>query len=199
MITIGTLTFPTSWAAIAAAFLITSGILYVVKKKVIADYYGNAIFLFILVWKLSVILFQFKLTMNHPFTLLYFTGGIRGYWLGLAIALSYMFVKWRKQLVEIRNILFVWLLTAAMYELVISILNDYHFWLKAILVIVNIGFIVIACMKKDYVQWLQQLVILFTFVQVLLYSFSTGLFTAPIMTYIIVAVILSLLNKMRGG
>ena len=96
MVSIGSVTVQASWVAIVSAILITSLFLYVRKEKVIADWYSNAVFLFILTWKLSVILFQFKMAISHPLTLLYFNGGMKGYWLGIAAIGIYTFFKLKK-------------------------------------------------------------------------------------------------------
>ncbi|MFD0958901.1 hypothetical protein [Paenibacillus chungangensis] len=53
----------------------------------------NAFVIGLLVWKLSPILFDIKSIVQHPISLLYFNGGQRGVWLGIAVAIFY--TAWR--------------------------------------------------------------------------------------------------------
>ncbi|OAH54651.1 MULTISPECIES: hypothetical protein [Bacillaceae] len=61
--------------------------------KSFADRFGNTAFLFVIVWKFSIILFQFPLVLQAPISILYFNGGTYGFWLGLAVALLYAYIK----------------------------------------------------------------------------------------------------------
>ncbi len=202
-LSIGSLSFQASWAAITIAFFLTTALLYLFKEKSFADYYSNAIFIFILTWKLSVILFQFKLSIQNPFTILYFNGGIRGYWLGIAASLIYLFIasKGKKQCpanININGLFQSWLMTVSIYELIMSIFQDHNWWFMVILILINMSFIVMTVLKSKQIQWQYQLVILFTSIQVLIYSIMNNLFSAPIITYILIAVLLSIIKRIRG-
>ncbi|MEK3887962.1 hypothetical protein [Bacillus sp. FSL K6-3431] len=199
-LSIGSLSFPVSWVAIVIAFFLTTGMLLLLKKKHIADYYGNAIFIFIITWKLSVILFQFKFSIQNPLTILYFNGGIKGFWLGLIAGCIYLFIigKRKKQAeMSIGDIFQVWLMTFSIYEIVISIVDDYPLLFRVILILINFGFVVMAILKNNQIRWLQQLLILFTVIQLLIYSVMDRLFSVPIMTYIIVVIALLIISKIK--
>lgn len=47
-----------------------------------AGVYGDAVFTFIVVWKFSIIVTDFKAVIAQPFSLLYFNGGTMGVLLG---------------------------------------------------------------------------------------------------------------------
>lgn len=56
----------------------------------ILDTYVNALLIGFIVWKFSIIIFDPIRTIQHPLSLLYFTGGDKGVWLGTALALLYV-------------------------------------------------------------------------------------------------------------
>ncbi|WP_120461936.1 peroxiredoxin family protein [Paenibacillus aceti] len=53
----------------------------------------NAVFIWIIVWKASLILFDFQGVIRHPQSLLFFSGGIRGVWLASIVVLAYLFLR----------------------------------------------------------------------------------------------------------
>ena len=188
------MTVQASWVAIVSAILITSLFLYVRKEKVIADWYSNAVFLFILTWKLSVILFQFKMAISHPLTLLYFNGGMKGYWLGIAAIGIYTFFKLKRT----SSVIIPWILTAAMYEFISKILGESHLWLTISQLTVNMVFLVFVIRSKGQLPWRIQLLILFTFIQGFIYSISGELLSVPMVTYVVIAIFLSFFTRNRG-
>lgn len=199
-LSIGSLTMPAPLVAIASAFLLTIIVWFILKKKSIADYYSNVIVVFILTWKLSVVLFQFKLSVQNPFTILYFNGGIRGYWLGIIASIIYILITSKRRKdplsdVKTSSLFQSWLMTASFYELIISIVNGHNVWMMVILILTNILFMLMTILKNDQIQWQYQLVILFTVVQVLIYSIKDNFLSIPIITYILLAIFLSILRK----
>ncbi|MGX4585693.1 redoxin domain-containing protein [Paenibacillus chitinolyticus] len=53
----------------------------------------NAVFIWLIVWKASLFLFDPKGVIRHPLSLVFFSGGLRGVWLGSLAALTYLFVR----------------------------------------------------------------------------------------------------------
>lgn len=80
---IGNLTVPSTLIAFIIAFILS----YIANRlkfgKQPASRFGDAIFYLILIWKLSVIITDFKIVINAPFALLYFNGGLVGFIIGL--------------------------------------------------------------------------------------------------------------------
>jgi hypothetical protein len=70
-------------------------------KEVITETIFDSLVIIILVWKLSLILFHPVKFITNPMTLIYFSGGTRGFLLGLAIAAAYLFYSSRKQGVSV--------------------------------------------------------------------------------------------------
>lgn len=66
-------------------------------NKVIQGTVVDSVILSILVWKLSLILFEPVKFANNPMTLIYFSGGVRGLLLGLVVAAAYLIFSSRKQ------------------------------------------------------------------------------------------------------
>lgn len=186
---IGSLSFPASWAAIAAAFFLTYLYLRLQGKKQDAELYSNAFFIFMLTWKLSVVLFYFETTFKNPLSIVYFNGGIKGYWLGIASGFLYLFFAGRKHAV-IKLHAEVWIVIITVYELVFYLLNNGHILLSVFQLIGSV--LIIFLTRKhsgDTVRSIQML-ILFTCFQGLVYSLAGNLLSIQMMTYSAGALIL---------
>ncbi|MCA1055330.1 hypothetical protein LCM10_10070 [Rossellomorea aquimaris] len=190
---IGAFTFPGSWAALVMAFIITFIALFFWNKKA-SDWYSNAVFYFILIWKLSVIVVDFGTVIKHPLTILYFNGGITGYWLGIAAILVYTLVK----KVNPHHAIVAWFLTVLVYEGVFDILLGKYMIGPAQLIVNGILLFFLLKKMKDAggEVWVPQLLIMFTLFQMLMNSFGGFSMNTPMLTYILVAVVLLLLMKM---
>jgi peroxiredoxin len=140
-VTIGPLQVPLKWIFIGVSMNFSILILnvYLRKKgmehKQIVDDLWNGLFIFIIVWKLSLIIFEPKLVANSPLSLLYFTGGVKGIWLGFAISLLYTIIQFRKiniPKIVILHILSIFGITIfGMYQL-ISITTGTEFFLRLV-------------------------------------------------------------------
>lgn len=72
------ISIPALWIAfLAAAFLLSLKL---------DGWFSNAIVIYVIIWKLSYILFYWESILG----LLYFNGGIKGHWLGLFVATIYI-------------------------------------------------------------------------------------------------------------
>jgi hypothetical protein len=92
-ITFGRFTLPADLLAAFAAIFIGALIYRAREKKSIDDWYWNSFFLYIAVYKLSYVLFNFKLFIDTPFSLVYFNGGTEGQilaYIGIAIYLYWL-------------------------------------------------------------------------------------------------------------
>lgn len=197
-LTIGSVSIPKHWVAIILAMLIIELILFLRKKKVESDIFGSAIIMFILIWKLSILVFQFPFITKNPLSIVYFDGGIKGYYLAIAIVLIYTWFKVQKQaIIKINSAIFLALLMFNFYEIIIHILLDGLFWVKAITLFVNLSFLLLLFMFGRKEVWNTQLAILFPTIQILLYSIHDGTITS-ILTYNIIIVCLLIMKK-RGN
>ncbi|MCA1061353.1 hypothetical protein LCL96_20770 [Rossellomorea aquimaris] len=194
--TIGSFTFPSSWGGILASFVLTYLFLYFWNREA-SDWYSSAVFTFVIVWKLSVIVVNYQMVIEHPLTILYFHGGKVGYWLGLLAALIYTFLK---RTVSSTNVITSWISTVVFFELVYHLL-ELDFLLAVIQFIIN-GTLFIFLFKKSngpkWDLWAVQFVIVFTLLQFFFQSILEGFaFTTVTWTYLAVMIYLILLYGRR--
>jgi hypothetical protein len=99
---LGPLSIKYEWAILFAAGLIT----YAVVKKAIhskpfskdfLDTLFNIVFIWIIIYKLSILLFRPSLLLTNPLGLLYFNGGNKGAILALIVCLIYLFWTFKKR------------------------------------------------------------------------------------------------------
>ncbi|MGR3765825.1 hypothetical protein [Rossellomorea sp. NS-SX7] len=191
---IGAFTFPGSWAAIAAAFILTFLFLFFWNKKA-SDWYSNAIFYFILTWKLSVIVVDFGTVIKHPLTILYFHGGTAGYWMGITAVLIYTFIKKDNPIL----VIVAWVMTVLVYEGVFDFLQGTYI-IGAFQLILN-GLLFFFLLKKigspNQEVWYIQLLVIFALIQVMMNSFSGFELDTPLMSYTVLTIALLFLIKMK--
>ncbi|MCS5503289.1 hypothetical protein NY607_19465 [Lysinibacillus sp. A4] len=124
---IRTLTLPATAVALLITFFIVWLILRLQFSKKWSELYSDAIFTFIIVWKLSLLVTDFKTVVNNPITLLYFNGGTMGVLLGVIVA-SLQILRKRQsiQLEEQEMVAGSWaiILTQSIYQMLAVLLND---------------------------------------------------------------------------
>ncbi|WP_201716005.1 hypothetical protein [Rossellomorea arthrocnemi] len=195
--TIGSFTFPSSWGAVMASFILTFLLLFFWNKKA-SDWYSNSIFYFVLIWKLSVIIVDFQTVIDHPFTAVYFHGGRIGFWLGLIGALVYVSFKKR---VDPTDLTIAWISTVVFYEFACHLL-DGEILIGTIQLITN-GFLFVFLLKKSkgplQDKWAVQLVTVFTLLQLLFHSINEGFaYTTITWSYLMVMIYLIFFNRRRN-
>jgi len=124
---IRTLTLPATAVALLVAFFIVWIVLQVQFQKKWAGVYGDAVFTFILVWKFSVIVTDFKAVIAQPFALLYFNGGTIGVFLGvMAVSLQLWWSRQKIHFDETGIAACSWaiILTQSTYQCLVVLLND---------------------------------------------------------------------------
>ena len=96
-ITLGRFTLPADLLAAFAAIFIGALLYRFKEKKSIDDWYWNSFFIYIAIYKLSYALFNFKMFIDTPLSLLYFNGGINGQILAFTGIALYLYVLGRKK------------------------------------------------------------------------------------------------------
>ena len=96
-ITVGRFTLPVDLLAAFAAIFIGAMVYWLKEKKSIGDWYWNSFFIYIAISKLSYALFNFKMFIDTPLSLLYFNGGTNGQILAFAGIALYLFLIARKK------------------------------------------------------------------------------------------------------
>lgn len=124
---VGNFTAPSTWIALIIAFILSYIAIRLKFGKQSANRFGDAIFYLLIIWKLSVIITDFKIVMSAPFALLYFNGGIVGFILGLAFILFRTWVDWRKERIdkEMLIALFIGAVSVqAVFQVMMVLLNE---------------------------------------------------------------------------
>lgn len=130
---IKSLTIPSSWVAVLFALVLTGIILWRVFGKDTEEWYSDAAILFLVVWKLSVVITDFNLVIKYPLMILYFNGGDIGVYLGLVVALTRLMFKFHQRGWLERDytamVIMVVLLTS-FYQMIMIFLNEAELWQK---------------------------------------------------------------------
>lgn len=128
---IKSLTIPSSWVALLAAFIITGLIVWKRYGKQAENMYSDVVILFIVVWKLSVIVTDFDMIIDSPMMILYFNGGQTGIYLGVVAALIRTNFALRKNGFSVKDTeitLFSIILIQCIYQILMVFLNDGTNW-----------------------------------------------------------------------
>ena len=162
---IKSLTVPSSWVAVLLALILTGIVVWRVFGKETEDWYSDAAILFLLVWKLSVIVTDFDMILDSPLSILYFNGGETGLYLGVIAALGRLFWQlrrkgWPKR--ELVDMLIAMVMVQSLYQLFMVLLNEAEMWQKILTVLVFVGLTMLTWQKAKLSSvWRIQLTILF--------------------------------------
>ena len=158
------LTVPAVWIAVLLGAAVASLIMRFVLRNKTGEWYGNAITLYILVWKFSYILFNFDYFIDMPLSILYFNGGLYGHLLGIVLVTGYLVLAQKKHADLARQAPFAWLLFFLSYQTILQSLenNGVEAALHALLLVVSILAIRLLAKRADVPTGLL-LVLLFTF------------------------------------
>ena len=121
------LTLPATAIALLATFFIVWLILRIQFSKKWSDVYSDAVFTFIIVWKLSLLVTDFKSVVSYPISLLYFNGGTIGVYVGVIVASLQIWRKRHKLGFDEREMIpcsWAIILTQSIYQMLVVLLND---------------------------------------------------------------------------
>lgn len=187
--TIVSLTAPSSWIALIIAFVFAYGAVRFRFGKKNAEALLDAFFYFIVVWKLSVLVVDFKLVLQSPLSLLYFNGGIVGYILGIVGAAGKFLWDKKKGRMESNASLAVLtgvVLTQAVFQVSMVLLNEGE-WTAQVVTVVGFSLFSISFWinSQKSVDWQLQLIGLFMIVHLFIASIQPGtLFNTALLTNI---------------
>ncbi|WP_108306280.1 hypothetical protein [Metalysinibacillus jejuensis] len=125
---IGKMSFPSPWLALVLTFILTGIILRSQFSKTASAQYSDFVLTFILVWKFSVILTDFKMVLQQPLTILYFNGGK----LGVVLASLAVFVQAYRKRATFSFAASAWAiaLTQSGYQIIMVLVNDNAQWIE---------------------------------------------------------------------
>lgn len=185
---IGAFTFPSTWGALVAAFIVSGIFLWLYYGKNKADWFGNSVFWFIITWKFSVILFDFSVFIQQPLTALYFNGGSKGFWLGVTVSLIYIYLKGER-----RQLISAWLLVVLVYEGASEFLADSGSILSAVNILIGFSLFYLLLKKEKEALWLS----IFIVIQLLVNFMQGSIASAESTAYIVVTIALLAISRLR--
>lgn len=124
---IGTLTAPSTWISLITAFAVAYSAVRIRFGKTVADILVDAIFYFILVWKLSFVITDFSNVIKSPLSVIYFNGGLTGFYLGLLVAVGKVLFEIKKKPLVGENIAALFagaVIIQAVYQVMMALLNE---------------------------------------------------------------------------
>jgi hypothetical protein len=196
LISLGSISISATWIASSSALFISFLIYRVLSGKKIGDWYWNAFFLYFLVWKLSYILFNLKLFLGMPLSVIYFNGGIKGHLLALAVLSLYLLYftgkKYQSIAVEAPNLFLLYFIN---YEGIINLITKYYMEaFSNLLLLLGYLFLHITLKwKKNLISY--QIFILLILLMLLLLSIFHTLFSIDGLTIIWFGVTVFILMK----
>lgn len=208
---IKSLTVPSSWIAVILAILITGIVLWRIFGKVTEQWFSDTAILFLLAWKLSVIITDFDMIIDFPLSILYFNGGTTGLFIGLIVALARLLWLLRRQgwpERELVAMLIALVMVQSMYQFIMVLLNETALWQKVITVVLFAGFTTLTWLKASISSvWRIQLTLLFLGVHIFVSLIQPhGMFQTPLFVtglFVISVVMVYYLtikhNKLKGG
>ncbi|WP_313892522.1 hypothetical protein [Psychrobacillus sp.] len=199
---IRSLTLPASWVSVIIALIVTWLILWKFYGRAVEDWFSDSAIMFIVVWKLSVILTDFKMVVEFPLSILYFNGGKIGVFLGLFAALTKLYVSLRKRGFkeqDLKALLFGFISLQVIYQFLMVFLNDGLMWQKTITIIFFGLFVIFASVRilRDD-KTIQQISIVLLLVHIIVAMLQpNGLFQTPLFVTLSVTLFISLLLFQR--
>ncbi|MHA6258412.1 hypothetical protein ACXYMX_00740 [Sporosarcina sp. CAU 1771] len=193
LFSIYTLTLPSTWLALIIAFVVAYVVIRIRFGKYPAEILSDALFYFIIVWKFSVILTDFKTVIHSPLSILYFHGGLIGFYLGLFAAGLRIVMEIRKKEFGFHQLtaLFVGVIAIqSIYQVMMVVLNEGGLVAQIVTVL---GFAAFALFVWVVIEkspvWPVQLTVLFIGVHVFVAAFQEqGLTGTPVIATLIMSI-----------
>jgi len=160
------------------------------------DWYWNALLIYLLIWKLSYIIFQFNMFYHTPFSILYFNGGEKGHLLALGSMTLYLMKVLKKDTKSIgTDSVRLFLLFFINYHILISYMDNETSEMITYIIVLMIFLLILASMKKKIVPE-GQILIFFIFLELLLRSIFQSLFSMEALTFLWIGLTVFILQQL---
>ncbi len=189
--TIGNLSVPSSWIALIVAFVVAYSAVRVRYGKKQAGTLSDVFFYVVIVWKLSVLITDFSSVIRSPLSLIYFNGGIVGFYLGLVVAAGKILLDMKKGRLnanELQSLFIGVVIVQVVFQLMMVVLNEGELLAQVGTIAVFSVFAVFFWMNSRKTgDWAIQLALLFMAVHVFVASFQPeGFVGTPLVVTIVI-------------
>lgn len=156
---IGNISVKTEWGAFILALLLFMLVEKFLFKKP-ASLFQDALFNYIVVWKLSYILFEWSLFIKNPMSALYFSGGVWGHILALIVASMILFYRTKKQngILDWNGLLYSFAVFYLLFQGSEFLLSGD--WVVGIVILVACVYVAVKKGSKENPTWLFVLILL---------------------------------------
>lgn len=128
----------------------------------------NALILGFFTWKFSLIIFDPLSVIQHPMSLLYFSGGEKGLWLAIAFSIIYIWIRTRKDgttiVMNLDGLGLGWLVGSSVYYLLQFIVDSNNLLFLTLLLFINIVLTLLfytTLMRKNWITIMVVLTLVF--------------------------------------
>lgn len=176
---LGNLTIPSIWLAVLMAVGVTIGLYRLIWKRKIGAWFSDSVFYYILIWKFSYIVLNFSLFVDYPLGALYFNGGRVGHVVALAIVMTLLWYKAKKEAFS-QELLPVMLLFYLTYQVAYTGLEQE--WVLAVTQLL-LATIFVILLRSHKIAMTLQLYTAFFVVQLLILSLEHRLLSVEGLTF----------------
>lgn len=174
------LTIPSIWLAIIIASFVATILYKFATSEKVTEWFGNAFFTYISVWKFSYILFHFPNFLKMPLSALYFNGGIKGHWVAVLIIAFYVTIFAHKKYPQV-----VWQMTPMLMLYIVSFELLYNLLNKdlAFAIIQSVLLLSIFILLRVYKQLRVQTILMIFAIELMILSLQHTLSLTKLLTY----------------
>lgn len=199
---IGSITVPSSWIALIVGFVVAYGAIRMYYGKIQATVLSDAFFNLVIVWKLAVILTNFSTVIRAPLSILYFHGGLVGFYLGLIVVIGKVLLDRKKGRIGGEGMVALFtgaVIVQVVFQVMMAVLNEGGLVAQVVTVVLFtlFGLFFWVNSVKGGV-WLIQLAMLFMAVHFFIAAFQpAGLIGTPLVTTCIIGLFFTVLFSME--
>ncbi|WP_318615766.1 hypothetical protein [Sporosarcina sp. YIM B06819] len=150
--TIGNVSVSSSWIALIVAFVVAYSAVRVRYGKKYAEALSDAFFYLIIVWKLSIVITDVSSVIRSPLSLIYFDGGVVGFYLGLAFVAGKVLWDSKKERLTVEGVqaLFTGAVAVqAVFQVMMVLLNEGQLVVQVVTVVAFALFALFYWIKGD--------------------------------------------------
>lgn len=196
---IGNFALPSLWLAVLTTLFGASLFYMLLTGKKVGEWYWNGFFLYFLTWKLSYILFNLRMFIDLPLSIIYFNGGTKGHLLALTVLFLYLLFFTRKKHPGIyKEAASISILFFVTYEVISNLLDKqlieafFHFLLFAAYLSLLLS------LKRKRKLITGPFIIVMVLIELLLFSIFNTLFSFEALTLTWICFTVLVLTKKNG-